>query len=145
MLPVTVVIHSTPQSPTHSTTILLLIEILHRNLILLCSPTHRTTKQIQTWHLCTLHLNLAHTMTKLVRYKFQTKCYSSSQNESLNPCNIVNVKNIGIGWQLQKEAKVMPMPIAIGTPIMMITKVSPCYSPVIYLQHLISALLSGVN
>jgi hypothetical protein len=33
------------------------------------------------------------------------------------------------------KAKVMPMPIAIvGTPIMMITKVSPFYSPVIYLQ-----------
>jgi hypothetical protein len=97
----------------------------------------QTTKQIQ-------HDTRAHTMTKLVKYpldKFQTKCYSSSQNESLNPCNIVNVKNIGNGWQLQREAKVMPMPIAIGT----ITKVSPCYSPVIYLQHLISALLSGVN
>jgi hypothetical protein len=47
MLLVTVVIHSIPQSPTHSTTILHLIEILHRNLILLYSPTHRTTKQIQ--------------------------------------------------------------------------------------------------
>jgi hypothetical protein len=53
----------------------------------------QTTKQIQ-------HDTRAHTMTKLVKYpldKFQTKCYSSSQNESLNPCNIVNVKNIGNG------------------------------------------------